>query len=303
LPIQYVPYKQIDFTKWDNCIIAASNGLIYCQSFYLNAMCQFWDALVLNDYELVMPLTYNKKYGFYYLYQPHFTASLGVFGKYVSAEILHQFLTAIPTKFSYCDVYLNEGNFFSVPNFNLYQRKNYVLSLNDSYINLYSNFRNNVKRNIKKATQLNCTIQKGVAIDEVIELAKNQGTTLSKIPINAFDRFKQLYAFLQPIQQATTYAVLSPQGQIVASAVFFTDQKRAYYILVGNHPLGKAFGASHALINAFIQDNAGSDLLLDFEGSDFDSIAFFYSSFGAVEKKYPGLRFNKLPFYVRWFKK
>ncbi len=73
--------------------------------------------------------------------------------------------------------------------------------------------------------------------------------------------------------------------------------------MVGNHPDGKTLGASHALINAFIKDNAGEDLLLDFEGSDIPSLAFFYSSFGAVEERYSAVKLNKLPSPLKWFKK
>jgi len=102
---------------------------------------------------------------------------------------------------------------------------------------------------------------------------------------------------------ATTYAIVSPQGETVASCVFFFSHKRAYYILVGNHPNGKTLGASHALIDAFIKDHAGQKLLLDFEGSDIPSLAFFYSSFGAEEEKFAGLKLNRLPFYLKWLKK
>jgi hypothetical protein len=85
--------------------------------------------------------------------------------------------------------------------------------------------------------------------------------------------------------------------------VFFFYKKRAYYILVGNHPDGKTIGASHALINGFIQDYAGQDMVLDFEGSNINSLAFFYSSFGAIEEKYVGLKLNKLPWWMKYFKK
>src|SRR6187402_2816093 len=97
--IQYLVNKQIDKTKWDKCITEASNGLIYPYSFYLDTMAKHWDALVLNDYGAVMPLTWNKKYGFYYLYQPAFTASLGVFGKNLNKELIDDFIKNIPPKF------------------------------------------------------------------------------------------------------------------------------------------------------------------------------------------------------------
>src|SRR6187431_1007687 len=102
--IQYLSHKEIDKTKWDACIEQASNGLIYPYSFYLDSMSKHWDALVLNDYEAVMPLTWNKKYGFYYLYQPAFTASLGVFGKSLTKEVIEDFVSMFPSKFKLVEI-------------------------------------------------------------------------------------------------------------------------------------------------------------------------------------------------------
>ena len=55
MPIYYLPYQQIDKEKWDACIAQSSNSLIYACSFYLEALSENWDALVLDDYEAVMP--------------------------------------------------------------------------------------------------------------------------------------------------------------------------------------------------------------------------------------------------------
>lgn len=301
--IRYVPYQQIDQQQWDACIERANNGLVYAYSSYLNTMAKQWDALVLNDYEAVMPLTYNKKYGIYYLYQPPFTASLGVFGQRVTAALVQQFLQAIPDKFTYWDIYLNQGNFFQIEGFVLYQRSNYILSLQPPYETLYGNYRDNIKRNIKKCVQQGGSVQKGVPIAEVIALAKAQTHQSAGISDADFAHFTALYEWLAVQQKAITYGIATPQGQLVASCVFFFSHNRAYYILVGNHPNGKTMGASHALIDAFIKDHAGSDMLLDFEGSDIRNLAFFYSSFGAVEEYYPGLKLNRLPFWMKWFKK
>jgi hypothetical protein len=115
-------------------------------------------------------------------------------------------------------------------------------------------------------------------------------------------RFRRLYMLLRAGNKATTYGI-SLHNEVIASCVFFFSHNRAYYILVGNHPNGKTIGASHALIDAFIADHAGQDLLLDFEGSDIRNLAFFYSSFGAVQEIYPALKINRLPFYLKWLKK
>lgn len=301
--IQYLTNQQIDKSKWDHCIDNASNGLIYGYSFYLDHMAKNWDALVFHDYETVMPLTWKKKYGISYLYQPFLSAQLGVFGNTINAELMEGFLKAIPGKFKYLDICLNQNNVYALRDFDLYPRSNYVLDLNRPYDQLYNNYRENIQRNIKKAMQAGCSVQKGFDTEKVIALAVRQMKGHSKESEENIYRFRKLYQLLHSKQMATTYGIISPKNEMVASCVFFFSHHRAFYILVGNHPDGKAIGASHALIDAFIKDHAGKNMLLDFEGSDMPNLAFFYSSFGAVEEEYAALKMNRLPFYLRWLKK
>lgn len=300
--IEYLSCDKIDKAKWDNCISQAANGLIYGYSFYLDTMAKNWDALVLNDYETVMPLPWKNKYGIKYLYQPFLTAQLGLFGNKIGEKVFKKFIDAISTWFRYWDIYLNHGNMFLLKDYELYQRSNYVLDLKKPYYQLYTNYRENIQRNIKKASQAGCTVTKGFDVEQVIQLAVKQMRSHSKESSDNIERFRKLYQLLSEKEMAITYGVFSQQNQLLASAVFFFSHNRAYYILVGNHPDGKTIGASHALIDTFIKDHAGKNLLLDFEGSDMPNLAFFYSSFGAVEEKYTALKLNRLPFYLKWMK-
>src|SRR6185369_10170077 len=163
--IKYLQHTEIDKAKWDACITNAPNGLIYGYSFYLDCMATHWDALVLEDYEAVMPLTWNKKYGFYYMYQPAFTASLGVFGKNLAREIVADFISMFPTKFKLIEISLNTGNIIGDSKPFSLLRSNYILHLNNSYEELYKTYRDNHKRNIKKAFDLGCKVSKEVSID------------------------------------------------------------------------------------------------------------------------------------------
>lgn len=306
--IKYLTNKEIDLAKWDACIKNAPNGLIYAYSFYLSHMAKNWDALVLNDYEAVMALTGNKKYGFYYLYQPEFAASLGVFGKNMTEGIVKRFIDAIPQKFKLIEISLNhKNNFPSVIN-GYYPRVNYVLDLNKPYEELIKSYRENHKRNIAKALQLGCKANKEISVDKVTRLNQQYLKHVNNTSENDYSNFEKLFNELKKKNNsdsnlnAKVYGIIDQQNKILASAVFFFSHNRAYYILVGNHPDGKTLGASHALIDSFIRDHAGQDLVLDFEGSDIRNLAFFYSGFGAKEEIYPAIRINRLPWYVRLFK-
>jgi hypothetical protein len=300
--IQYFQHSEIDKGKWDSCIEHAKNGLVYAYSFYLDAMSKNWDALVLNEYEAVMPLTWNKKYGIHYLYQPFLTAQSGLFGNTINATLLDEFLKAIPQKFQFWDICLNQGNIFPVPNFPLFHRSNFILDLNKTYIDLYNGYNENIRRNLKKAEQAGCIVQKDFHVESVIELASEQMKQFAHNSEDGLERFKSLYALLHQKGMATTYGVFLNK-QLMASCVILYSHHRIYYVLVGNNPDGKTIGASHAVIDAIIKDHAGKNLLLDFEGSDIPSLAFFYSSFGSVEEKYAAIRLNRLPFYLKWMKK
>jgi hypothetical protein len=299
----YLPYKEIDKEKWDNCIRQAINGLVYGYSFYLDEMADNWDALVLNDYEAVMPLTWRKKYNIYYLYQPFCCASLGIFSQSTISEALAlDFFQHIPAQFKYWDISLNHGNNFSLPDWGIYQRMNYVLPLQKDYTDLFKGYKTNIKRNIKKAVELGCTVERNISLTSILVLSKNILQAVASVEEEDYNNFSELYKFLLEKKMATNYAVYSPQKELVASAVFFFSHNRAYYILVGNHPNGKTLGASHLLIDTFIKDHAGKNLWLDFEGSDIRNLAFFYSSFGATQEIYSAIKLNKLPRWIKWLK-
>ncbi|MEQ1675171.1 MAG: hypothetical protein ABL876_00640 [Chitinophagaceae bacterium] len=301
--IQYLTNKQIDKNRWDRCINTAGNGLIYAYSFYLDAMSKNWDALVLNDYETVMPLTWNKKYGIRYLYQPFLTAQLGIFGNTITEELVGSFIQQARKHFRFIEISMNSRNNTSSPSGFTTPRSNYILDLSKSYQTLYDGYNENIQRNIKKAMQLGCSIQKDFDVEKVIELAVAQMKQQGNETGENVAHFRKLYQFLHEKQMAATYGIVNGQQELLASCVFFFSHNRAYYILVGNHPNGKNTGASPALIDTFIKDNAGKNMLLDFEGSDIPSLAQFYSSFGARKEIYPALKINDLPFYLKWMKR
>jgi hypothetical protein len=279
----------------------AMNGLVYAYSIYLDNMARHWDALVMGDYERVMPLTWNKKYGIHYLYQPSFTASLGIFGKELNSGVVGSFLSAIPSKFRLVEISLNSGNSLPPTCLSPEIRNNHILPLSKSYDALYKDYRDNIRRNIKKAQQLGVRYESDIPVAGVLELAKQQMQKISGISDADYANFEHLFGALRKKKQAIACGVYL-LDQLVASAVYFFSHNRAYYILVGNHPNGKTVGASHYLIDRFIHDHAGEDIILDFEGSDIRNLAFFYNSFGSIVETYPFIRINKLPWWARLFK-
>lgn len=300
--IQYFKHESIDKARWDECIRRSANGRIYALSAYLDCMSPGWEALVLNDYATVMPLPAQKKWGIGYLSQPFLTAQLGVFGNTITVDTVNAFVQKAASLYRFIEINLNSGNLFPIAAAAVTERRNYILPLNQPYEILCQQYNENTRRNIKKAQQMGCVLQKGIAVEKLVSLAVRQMQVQGHKPGKNVDSFRALYNFLQEKQMAEIYGMLSPEEELLASAAFFFSHSRAYYILVGNSPEARTTGASHALIDAFIQEHAGKNLLLDFEGSDIPTLAQFYSSFGATNEPYPAIRINNLPFYLKWMK-
>ena len=241
--IRFVSRGRLDTRKWDDLISRSGNGLIYGYSFYLDGMARQWDALVYGDYEAVMPLTWNRKYGIYYLYQPFLAAQLGVFGNELDAGLIEKFLAAVPERFRFWDFYLNHANIIESESFPLYLRTNYVLDLEPGYPVLQPAFRENIRRNVRRCTDAGCVTGKGFEAEAVIRLARLQMQAHTRDVAENIERFRKLYAVLHEKGMADTYGIFSPSGELLSSAVFFFSHNRAYYILVGNHPNGRTLGA------------------------------------------------------------
>ena len=109
--INYIKHANIDKTRWDNCIRNAVNGNIYAWSWYLDAVSENWDALISEDYQFLMPLTWRQKWGLKYLHRPLLSQQLGVFStRKVDTDTVFEFLKHIPGKYRLIEITLNKYN-------------------------------------------------------------------------------------------------------------------------------------------------------------------------------------------------
>jgi hypothetical protein len=303
--IQYLRQHEIDRTQWDACIDKAENGLIYGYSFYLDAMCDNWDALVLDDYKVVMPLPWRRKFFIYYLYQPFFVNMLGVFGNNVSEDIIERFLKSIPSKFLYWDLDLNEGNKAcietSLQHIDLRIRKNIFLKL-DAYDKLSSSYSRLTKRKLAKAKEEGIVITKGVSVVDVIDHYINEYERKNRIISDSVytNLKKTISNFSKDNYQ--TYIAMTKCNEVLGFYLLYTDKRFVYSILGGSTEKGKSIGAFYLLTDAAIQDVAGSQKIFRFEGSDLPGIAFFDLQFGSYPIEYLHLKRNNLPKLIRWLK-
>lgn len=307
LKIWHLRNNAINRPLWDACIRQHYPDLLYMQSWFLDIMVPDWEALVEagepnGPYFSVMALPCRRKWAISYLYQPYLAAQLGYVGPDNSPENIARFFEAIPRRFLYWDFCMNDENPVRVAGYHITSRRNRVLALHKSYDSLRAGFSENCLRNIRKAEKQKCRVQQ--LGHEGIEEAMDLYIRTTRYPPGAsnLQRVEELMKVMKEKKQLSVYTATCDTDRLLSSAIFFWQDNRAYFLLPANALDARNAGTSHALVNAFIKDHSSSPVILDFEGSDIDSVDRFYSGFGAEERKYPTVRRNRLPLVTRWMK-
>lgn len=302
--IKYHRYHEIDRERWDECIRKSFNGIIYGYSWYLDVVCPNWEALIEDDYKSVMPLTAGKKMGLRYLYPPFFVQQLGVFSvNKLTAEDVLSFLKAVPSEFKYAEINLNTFNKVVGNDFDFRPNLTHELDLIESHEVLRKSYSDNTKRNVKKSEQQKLTVIANPSREEIITLFRTgRGEDVKVLQEPQYDILRKLLQALDARGRLHTRGVVDEQGNLLAGA-FFTDANgKVIFLFSGLSEKGKELGAMFFLIDHFISENANKNLVLDFEGSNDPQLARFYRGFGAKECVYLQVRFNHLPWYIRWYK-
>lgn len=275
-------------------IANSSAETIYAYSWYLDLVAVNWSAMVVDDYQFVMPVVWKRKVGMKYVYQPLYTQQLGVFGKEdADPEILHELLLKLYKKFRFVGINLNARNLVGeAEHFELTDKSNYVLPLDREYNHLFASFKTNAKRNIRKSVELSDLLDKNVSVEDLVRL-KRENDVIQRSEED-YTWLKNLFNALLERGDAKIYATRT-DGKLTAAALFAFSKTRAIYLLSASSQEGKDRRAMFRIVDTFIRDYASSGLFLDFEGSNIPSVARFFIGFGARAEIYQGVTCNRLP--------
>lgn len=300
--LKYLKHHEIDYERWDQCILAALNSRVYATSWYLDRTALVWDALVWNDYEYVMPLPVSQRFGLRYMVQPVYCQQLGIFPP-PPAAIAAEFYSLCMRLFSYFNIQINSLNLPVQENSDVefIPRNNYLLHLGTEYNILASAFSKNTRRNISKALANQLTYVEGISMEDYLEFKqKNSPVKLSSTQLQ---RLKSLIAYALFKGAGEISGVYSVENELCAAVFFCRWKERVIYMNAVSSEEGKESRAMFLLVGRFIENSANHNLVLDFEGSMLPGVARFFEGFGATPEVYYQMKFNRLPGVVKWLKK
>ncbi len=297
MQIELLSSDKIDKQKWDACITNSSNPLIYATSVYLDNMADNWDGFIADDYRLVMPVPWRKKYGIKYCYNVPFIQQLGVFGKNFKQDEVDVFVKQLNKTYKYGDYafnFLNQAN-------NTEQRKNYILLLSSKYEILRQFYLSHLEKNLHKAKNFSLKYEAG-NINETIEAFKElYADRFKHVKQNDYENFSSLCNFKHEENNVVVRRIIN-KDELLASVLLIKDARRYYNLMMIATQNARQQSAGAFLYNELIKEFSHSGMMLDFEGSDIPGIEFFYKGFGGVNQPYFKMHLNNLRFPLRLFK-
>lgn len=291
----FVGRQDIDPVKWDRTIKGSVNGRVYARTTLLDQMSPDWAALILNDYETVLPLTWRKKYGVRYLYQPPFLQQLGVFGRH-SESLTAMFIEEAKKHFSFAEILLNHNS--HIPG--SVARQNFIIDLKRPYEEIHNAYADVHHKNLKRSANAGLTYANSIEYTKIVDLNYQLYGGKSGVDKSAYDQLSQLAT--QHPDLVMVREVWQKQD-LQAAAFCLIDEQRIYFVMSAVTPEGKKNQANHFLVDQLIREFSGKSMVLDFEGSDVEGIANFYKGFGAVNEPYYFCKWNQLPWPYKLFKK
>jgi hypothetical protein len=305
LDLQYLQHHQIDKEKWDKAIENSHNSLLYALSWFLDTVAPNWEAVVLNDYEAVMPLTIKKKFGVKYVFKPFFAQFYGIFyTQSINEKVVEAFIRKALEKVQYIDVWFNPHNPLTESKTYI-KRQTQELKLTDTYEELCKSYTRSTKNNLKKARKENLILRNEP--NGEIELNLLRGMYQRKGVHGAteedFINLKSVYDYSLICKEIETkFYTLYKDNEPCAAAFIIHWNKRAIIYHAANGA-GRKARAMFILLDEYIKDHAGQDLTLDFAGSNIPGVAEWNLGFGAANLNYYAVRINNLPIPLKWFKK
>ncbi|MDR6809161.1 hypothetical protein J2Y45_006375 [Dyadobacter sp. BE34] len=298
--------EQIDAQSWDNHIHNSRQGVIYALSWYLDIICEQWEAFVwpsAADFSITMPLPVKWKWGKRVLYQPLFCQYLGMFSaQELNAGQLDAFLEALKARFSYISHYAFNPENFSVigrpgPNgFKMEVFQTHWLHLNQSYTELYARYTKDRKVNLKRGSQISWEIVESEDFEPLMALfEKNHARGIGKIKADAYGMLTRLGT--ECIGRAYGRLMYAQEGAQMRAGVLLTRYRgRTIYLFNAADRAGRRGNARALMLDAYFRENAGTAMIFDFESPPKAPVADYYAGFGAVATPFYVIKRNALPF-------
>jgi hypothetical protein len=299
--VQHIQHQDVDFKKWDACILADSTADVYLLSSWLNVVCPNWSALVAEDYAAVFPIFGNKKLVWSFFDLPNFVQKIAGYGDERFEKEIAVALNTLNATFDYL-CYTTDERLITDASLQIKPRRHQLLELQEGV-----RFPTKVwGRNIRKAEASGLTTITSVPITIFIAALKKELIEKGKpyknkdyhlLEVLAQKSIQEGYGFIDGIRDET--------GTFTCGQFYIYAKGKMYLVACFSNEVARQHSLLHYALFKIIEKAYISDSMLrvHFGGSNLPVIADFNKNFGAQDEEFVLVLKYNLPFWFRFFKR
>ncbi|WP_048510487.1 hypothetical protein [Chryseobacterium sp. FH2] len=280
--IRRLKYREINFKKYTECLENSEQRKYSATKDFLDVTSgKNWEILVFGDYEAVMPIPFERKFGCIKLViNPKLCQQLGIFSKKDNVEMNDAFLNSFEKKYNIWYYAFNAENKFSKL---LNQRQNFLI-----YPDNYENIRQKYSPKRKRKLRLDEEVLQNSEVREVN--MKEAIHFISENTIGAKNekdkqQFLQTFSDFEKAHRLNLTAFFYHKTIINLIAVY-SDVKTLALLGTFNAKEHIKLSGSSVIIDHIISENI-QHKIFDFEGSDVPAVEEFFRGFRPTLQKYP----------------
>ncbi|QRQ99407.1 GNAT family N-acetyltransferase [Dyadobacter sandarakinus] len=303
----FLSRHQVDETAWNALITASHQCVVYAFTYYLDQVCQDWEALVwpTEHYRLAVPLPVRFKCGYRILYQPLFCQYLGIFSQCtLSRDLVMQVLQAINRRYAYISAYCfnphNTGYLSNITFLNFKILHTQWLEIHDDPETIPNAYYRDRRTQLRRASHEHWALVPAADTCALIRLFKENhaGKVAGGVNNAAYLMLEKLFQCLKEKNLAEVWHAVKA-GEVHAGILVVRHGIQAIYLFNAADMHGKRGHARTFLLDRYFHQHCGAIKTFDFESPEIASVAYFYEGFGAQRVPFLSINKNALPFPAR----
>jgi hypothetical protein len=278
--IRYIKNKDIDKTLWDKCIARSLNGNTFAFSWFLDAACSNWDALVSGDYRSVMPIPIKKMLGLTFMKQPVFFNKSNIYiGNNKDISLFPNFLETLKKHVTGAEI-VTSNEKLNAKKIRSSQSHSYQLDLIGTYKTISTGYSETFLKDLESINLKNIFFNTGIFPKGIGLLAGISGALSRKEAL----KLALLSSVALKKKTGEIYGAFNSKNRMIAAVLFLSSHYKTNIVYAVQSREGKRNKAIYGLIDHYIKQHSEKALTMDFQGLHFLEDEFF-ESIGAV--KYP----------------
>jgi len=301
--LQLIGNHEINLIKWDNCINNAHNGSIYSFSWYLDIICDDWQAIIQRDYEAIMPVLVKRRAGISYVSTSPFASQLGVFStEIIDEKMVNNFIRKVFENYRLFTINLNKFNKIRDDLFHQYTQQTYEFDLISHYDLIRENYSDRMRQELKKAVEDKVTVVPGMTPNDFIRLISGKGIISTKgLSKEQFGKLRMIIAFVLKHGLGEIYAAYTRENNLCAAILFLKSNRKINLLFSAATDEGYENHALKVIIDEYVRKHAEKNLTINFEHLVIPDKAEVCQGFGAWPYSFTTVSNLKNPLFRKIF--